>query len=60
MKTNPMRIPSAPQNITWWIANILALAGIIMYFIPSVSQYAFWPAFVSAVLLLFATRLKVL
>ena len=50
--------PSAPLNITWWIALILAVVGIIMYFIGSVSQYSFWPALVSAALLLIATRVK--
>jgi hypothetical protein len=49
---------SAPQNITWWIALILAVGGIIMYFIGSVSQYSFWVVLVSAALLLLATRVK--
>jgi len=49
---------SAPQNRTWWIALVFAVAGIIMYFISSVSQYSFWVVLVSAALLLLATRVK--
>ena len=50
--------PSAPLNITWWIALILAVVGIILHFVGSFSQYSFWIVLASAVLLLFATRVK--
>ena len=52
--------PSAPKNITWWIALILAVLGIIGNFasVPFLSQYSFWFVLASAVLLLIATRLK--
>ena len=52
--------PSAPLNITWWIALILAVLGIIGNFasVPFLSQYSFWFVLASAVLLLIATRVK--
>ena len=55
-----MKHLSAPKNITWWIALILAVAGIIFHFVsfPPLSQYSFWMVAVSAVLLLIATRFK--
>lgn len=52
--------PSAPKNITWWIALILAVLGIIGNFasVPFLSQFSFWLVLASAVLLLIATRFK--
>ena len=50
--------PSAPLNITWWIALILAVVGIILYFVGPISQYAIWFVVASAALLLLATRVK--
>jgi asparagine N-glycosylation enzyme membrane subunit Stt3 len=51
---------SAPKNITWWIALILAVLGIIFHFVSvqPLSQFSFWMVAVSAVLLLIATRFK--
>ena len=55
-----MKHLSAPKNITWWIALILAVLGIIFHFVnvPSLSPFSFWFVVVSAVLLLIATRFK--
>jgi len=50
--------PSAPLNITWWIALILAVVGIIVHFVGSFSQFSIWLFLASAVLLLLATRFK--
>ncbi len=50
--------PSAPLNITWWIALILAVVGLILYFVGSFSQFSIWLFLASAVLLLLATRFK--
>jgi hypothetical protein len=50
--------PSAPLNITWWIALILAVAGIILHFVGPITQYAIWFVIASAALLLLATRVK--
>jgi len=51
---------SAPKNITWWIALILVVLGIIGKFasVQFLSQYAFWFVLASAVLLLIATRFR--
>ena len=57
-ESTQMKHLSAPQNITWWIALILAVAGIIVHFVGSFSQYSFWIVLASAVLLLIATRFK--
>ena len=55
-----MKHLSAPQNITWWIALILAAAGIIFHFVSvqPLSQFSFWMVAASAVLLIIATRFK--
>jgi len=55
-----MKHLSAPKNITWWIALILTVLGIIGYFanVQFLSQYSFWFVLASAVLLLIATRFK--
>ena len=55
-----MKNLSAPLNITWWIALILAVLGIIGHFasVPILSQFSFWLVAVSAILLLIATRFK--
>ena len=45
--------PSAPLNITWWIALILAVVGIILHFVGPITQYAIWFVVASAALLLF-------
>jgi hypothetical protein len=59
-ESTQMKHLSAPKNITWWIALILAVAGIIFHFVSvqPLSQYSFWMVAVSAVLLLIATRFK--
>jgi heme/copper-type cytochrome/quinol oxidase subunit 1 len=51
---------SAPKKVVWWIALILAAAGIIFSFIsvPFLSQISFWLVVASAVLLILATRIK--
>lgn len=53
-----MKHLSAPKNITWWIALILAVLGIIGYFVESLGPFSFWLILASAVLLLIATRFK--
>jgi len=55
-----MKHLSAPKNITWWIALILTVLGIIGYFanVQFLSQHSFWFVLASAVLLLITTRFK--
>ena len=53
-----MKRLSAPKNITWWIALILAVVGIILFFVGSYSQFSLWLILASAVLLLIATRFR--
>jgi len=55
-----MKNLSAPKNLTWWIALILAVLGIIGYFanVTFLSQFSFWLVLASAVLLLIATKFK--
>jgi hypothetical protein len=49
-----------PQVITWWIAVILGLLGILGHFtkIPFVSAYDFWFVAAAFVLLAIATYFK--
>ena len=51
---------SAPKNITWWIALILAVLGIIFHFVSvqPLSQFSFWMIVASAALLLIATTFR--
>jgi hypothetical protein len=51
---------SAPKTITWWIAVILGVLGILGSFmsIPFVSGYAFLFVAIGFVLLALATLLK--
>ena len=51
---------SAPKNITWWIAVVLGVLGILGSFmsLPLVSANAFWFVAVGFILLALATFLK--
>ena len=51
---------NAPKKITWWIAVILGVLGVIANFvaIPFVSLYVFWFVTAAFVLLALATYLK--
>jgi L-asparagine transporter-like permease len=51
---------SAPKQITWIVALVLAVLGLLgeLFTVTFVSDYAFWFAFIAAALLLLATWLK--
>jgi hypothetical protein len=51
---------NAPKQITWWIALVLAVVGLIgkLVTISVITTYAFWIVLVAAVLLLLATYLE--
>jgi len=51
---------SKPKVITWWIAVILGVIGILATLtpIPAISEYAFWFVAAGFVLLALATALK--
>jgi len=51
---------SAPKNITWWVAVVLGVLGILGTFIsiPFVSSYTFFLTAAGFVLLALATYLK--
>lgn len=47
---------SAPKNITWWIAVILGVLGLLGSFgLPVVGGFAFWLVFLGFALLALAT-----
>lgn len=52
----------APKRTTWWIAVILMALSIIMYLgifrIPILSQFTYWFAAASSILLIIATRIR--
>jgi len=50
---------NAPKTITWWIAVVLGVLGILGNFvaIPVASEYAFWLVAIAFVLLALATAL---
>ncbi len=49
-----------PKQITWWIAVILGVLGLLgtLVTIPFVSTYAFWFVIVGLALLALATLIK--
>jgi uncharacterized membrane protein HdeD (DUF308 family) len=51
---------SRPKNVTWWIAVILGVLGILgtLVAIPFVSTYAFWFVAIAFILLALATYFK--
>jgi hypothetical protein len=51
---------SAPKNVTWWVAVVLAVLGVLgtLTSIPFVSDNAFWFVVVGFVLLALGTLLK--
>ena len=51
---------NAPKNITWWIAVVVGVLGILGTFIaiPVVSGLAFWFVAVAFILLALGTYLK--
>ena len=51
---------SAPKQITWWIALIVGIVGIVaqLVTIPVLTGLAFWLVVVAFVLLILATLLK--
>jgi hypothetical protein len=51
---------SRPKNITWWIAVILGVIGIlaILLPIPSLSAYAVWLIAAGFIILALGTALK--
>jgi len=51
---------NAPQQITWWIALIVGVVGIIAHLvaIPVLSGLSFWLVAAAFVLLILATYLK--
>jgi hypothetical protein len=51
---------SSPKVITWWIAVIVGVVGILATFvtIPVLSGFAFWLVVIAFVLLALATALE--
>ena len=51
---------SAPKTVTWWIAVVLGVLGILGTFVslPFVSANAFWFVAIGFVILVLATYLK--
>jgi hypothetical protein len=51
---------SAPKKVTWWIAVIVGVVGILanLITIPVLSGFAFWLVVIGFVLLALATYLK--
>ena len=51
---------SAPKTVTWWIAVVLGVLGILATFVtlPFISANAFWFVAVAFLLLVLATLLE--
>jgi hypothetical protein len=51
---------SAPKQVTWWIALVVGIVGILAHLviIPVLSGFAFWLVVVAFVLLIQATILE--
>jgi len=51
--------PSAPKVITWWIAFVLGMLGLLgAGNVSGLSAYSFWFVFAGLVLMLVATLVK--
>ncbi len=48
---------SAPKQITWWIAVVIGVVGVLAHFItiPVLSAYSFWLVVIGFALLAVAT-----
>jgi len=51
---------SAPKNVSWWIALVLGVLGLLGTFvsIPVISGLAFWLVVIGLALMLLATATK--
>jgi hypothetical protein len=51
---------SAPKQVTWWIALVVGVVGVLAYLvtIPVLSGFAFWLVVVAFALLVVATFIK--
>ncbi len=51
---------SAPKQVTWWVALVIGVVGVLAHLvtIPVLSGFAFWIVVVAFVLLLVATLIK--
>jgi hypothetical protein len=49
---------SEPKVITFWIAVLLGLIGVIAYFLPALNLYAFWLVLVGLIILVLGNLLK--
>jgi len=51
---------NAPKVVTWWVALVLAVLGVLATFvtIPVLSGFAFWLVVIAAALLLLATAME--
>lgn len=47
-----------PKVITWWIAVLLGLIGLVIYFIPAFTVFAFWLVLIGFLLLALANVIK--
>jgi hypothetical protein len=60
VKENKFMKLSRPKEITWWIAVVLGVIGILAFLgaIPGLSAYAFWMVVGGFVLLALGTLLR--
>ena len=49
---------TAPKAITFWIAVILAIIGLVFFFLPAVAAYAFWVLLVAFLVLFLGCLIK--
>ena len=51
---------NAPKSITWWIAVIIGVLGIVGRFValPVLTAYSWWLVFIGFVVLALATAIK--
>ncbi len=52
-----MRLNPPTKNV-FWISVILAVLGLVFFFVPAVSAYAFWVLVIAYVLLALGNTLK--
>lgn len=49
---------NAPKQITWVIALVLGILGLLFFFFPATNVYAFWVMTIAFVVVMASTVLK--
>ena len=49
---------SAPKKNTFWVSTVLSVLGVVAFFVPAFSSFAFWLVLAGNVVLWLGTYMK--